>query len=106
VLVDTHWVGADPTAGEVYGWASWSKPKGILVLRNPDDKAARISLDLDIVFELPEGAARQYELKSPWKQHADKAPLTVTAGRSHTFELRPFEVLCLEAMPVARTSPG
>ncbi len=25
VLVDTHWVGGDPTALEVYGWASWNK---------------------------------------------------------------------------------
>src|SRR5262249_44434003 len=38
VLVDTHWIGGDPAKGEVYGWASWSPRKGILVLRNPDDK--------------------------------------------------------------------
>jgi hypothetical protein len=106
VLVDTHWVGGDPAAGKVYGWASWSKRKGILVLRNPDDKAARISLDPEMVFELPEGAARQYELKSPWKEDADKAPLPVTAGRTHTFELQPFEVLCFEAMPVRQANPG
>ena len=38
VLVDTHWIGGDPTALQVYGWASWSKDKAILGLRNPSDK--------------------------------------------------------------------
>ena len=57
VLVDTHWVGGDPGKGEIYGWASWCKRKGILVLRNPDDQPASITLDLGEVFELPEGAA-------------------------------------------------
>ena len=35
VLVDTHWIGGDPGAGEVYGWASWRPRGGIVVLRNP-----------------------------------------------------------------------
>ena len=43
VLVDTHWIGGDPAKGEVYGWASWSKRKGILALRNPKDQPGRIS---------------------------------------------------------------
>jgi len=34
VLADTHWMGGDPSALAVYGWASWSPRKGILVLRN------------------------------------------------------------------------
>jgi hypothetical protein len=31
VLSDTHWVGGDPAWLEVYGWASWTPRKGILV---------------------------------------------------------------------------
>jgi hypothetical protein len=31
VLVDTHWIGGDPGHLEVYGWASWSRKRGILV---------------------------------------------------------------------------
>ena len=30
VLVDTHAIGGDPLAGEVYGWASWTPHKAIV----------------------------------------------------------------------------
>ena len=52
-LVDTHWIGGDPIKGEVYGWASWSKRKGIIGLRNPSDKPGRITIDIGKAFELP-----------------------------------------------------
>ena len=42
VLVDTHWIGGDPAKLEVYGWASWTPAKAILVLRNPSDKPATL----------------------------------------------------------------
>ena len=100
VLVDTHWVGGNAGEGEVYGWASWSKRKGILVLRNPDDAPARIGLDIGAAFELPKGAAQKYSLKSPWKKDAAEAAIAVRAGTEHTFELKPFEVLVFDAMPV------
>ncbi|MCU0916761.1 MAG: enterotoxin [Planctomycetes bacterium] len=70
VLVDTHWIGGDPAQGEVYGWASWSRRKGILALRNPKDEPGRIALDIGKAFELPAGAAQAYALKSPWKSEA------------------------------------
>lgn len=97
VLADTHWIGGDPAKGEVYGWASWSKRKGILSLRNPADQPASIALDLADAFELPAGAARTYSLRSPWKDEAARAPVRVTAGQRHTFELKPFEVLTFDA---------
>ncbi len=56
VLVDTHWIGGDPGKGEVYGWASWSPRKAILVLRNPDGMAKNFTLDAKKAFELPPGA--------------------------------------------------
>ena len=40
VLKDTHWVGGDPRWLQVYGWASWSQEKSILVLRNPIGQGA------------------------------------------------------------------
>lgn len=55
VLKDTHWIGGDPAWLEVYGWASWTPAKGILVLRNPSDKAQTISIKLQDAFELPAG---------------------------------------------------
>ncbi len=99
VLVDTHWVGGDPGKNEIYGWASWSPRKGILTLRNPDDQAHSISLDIARVFELPDGAPRNYRLSSPWREDADAPAIEAKAGRPHTFDLQPFEVRVLDALP-------
>jgi hypothetical protein len=100
VLVDTHWVGGDPAEGQIYGWAAWSKRKGILSLRNPHDKSAKITIDISKVFELPIGAARKYSLKSPWKKDAGRATIVLSAGKEHTYELKPFEVMVFDAMPL------
>jgi hypothetical protein len=99
VLVDTHWIGGDPARGEVYGWASWCQRKGILALRNPKGEPGQITLDLGKAFELPQGAARQYSLKSPWKDDSATEPITLLAGDEHTFELKPFEVVVFDATP-------
>jgi len=99
VLVDTHWVGGDPLKGEVYGFASWQPRKGILTLRNPNDQAGRITLDVGQVFELPAGAATHFTLKCPWKSDATAAPRSAQAGQPLEFALQPFEVLVLEAVP-------
>ena len=98
--MDTHWLGGDPGNGEVYGWASWCPRKGVLVLRNPDDQPASITLDLDKEFELPGGAPQRYRMHSPWKQDAQHSAMSLTAGTPHTFQLQPFQVLVLEATPV------
>jgi len=100
VLVDTHGVGGDPGVGEVYGYASWSPRKGILVLRNPGDRPARLRLDLQTAFELPPGAPGRYRLESPWRDPVGARPaVTLRAAEPHEFELAPFEVLVLEAVP-------
>ena len=98
VLVDTHWVGGDPDQG-VYGWASWNKRKGILALRNPAPAPARIAIDVGKAFELPDGAAREYVLRSPWKRDADRPAVVLSAGKEFTFDLQPFEVLVFDATP-------
>lgn len=99
VLVDTHWIGGSPVQGEVYGWASWSKRKGILALRNPAEQSGRIAIDIGNAFELPEGAARKYSLRSPWKSDASVEEIQLSAGTEHSFELKPFEVLVFDATP-------
>lgn len=99
VLADTHWIGGDPAKGEIYGWASWDKRKGILSLRNPSDKAATIALVIAQAFELPAGAAKAYSLKSPWKEDAATAPIRLAAGQRCTFELKPFQVVTYDATP-------
>ncbi len=45
VLVDTHWIGGDPARLEVYGYASWSPRKGVVMLRNPDDREQTFRLE-------------------------------------------------------------
>ena len=94
--VDTHWIGGDPGRLDVYGWASWSPRKAILVLRNPSDRPKTINLDIAKAFELPTDAARTYQLRSPWKEDRGLESLRVAAGQPHTFSLKPFEVLVLE----------
>lgn len=101
VLKDTHWVGGDPGWLKVYGWASWSPRMGILVLRNPSDKAQTTRLRLADVLELPEGASEVYEAKSPWKEDAGKAAVRMDAREAQVFKLAPFEVMTLDLMPVA-----
>jgi hypothetical protein len=77
--------------------------RGVLVLRNPQDRAADITLDPAQVFELPASAPRRYRLTSPWQDRGqDRAdaippPVTVAAGQPHRFSLAPFEVRVLEA---------
>ena len=98
-LVDTHWVGGDPALLEIYGWASWSPRKGILVLRNPSEKPQDFVVDVNGAFELPPGAARTYEARSPWREDREKPSITLSASVPYTFHLRPFQVLTLEARP-------
>jgi hypothetical protein len=98
-LRDTHWIGGDPGLGEPYGWASWSTKKGILVLRNPTPTAKSIRIDVGQAFEIPVDGTKRYLAHSPWTSDAEKPGIELEAGRSHLFELKPFEVLTLDAMP-------
>lgn len=98
-LVDTHWIGGDPQKMQVYGWAAWSQQKGILTLRNPSNKSQTFSIDIGQAFELPPGAPRRFAAHSPWKRDQKQKPVPLVAGEPHTFHLKPFEVLNLEAIP-------
>ena len=99
VLKDTHWIGGDPAKLEVYGWASWSPAKAILVLRNPSDRPARLSVDVRSAFELPAGAPTGYRAHSPWHEDRGLRSIDLRAGSPRTFELNPFEVLTLDVVP-------
>jgi hypothetical protein len=99
VLVDTHWIGGDPRRLEVYGHAAWSLRGGILSLRNPSDRPQSIAIDVARAFELPETAARAYTARSAWGEDRSRAPISLKSGSEHVFDLKPFEVLTLEADP-------
>ena len=99
-LKDVHWIGGDPQQLQVYGWASWSLRKAIIVLRNPSDKPQTFSLDIQTALELPVGSARTYTAHDPWTASAPS--LTLRAGHATQIQLQPWEVRTLEAMPSGR----
>jgi len=99
VLKDTHWVGGDPAWLEVYGWASWTPQKGILVLRNPSDKEQTLSIKLQNVFELPPDAPQVYAAHSPWKENENRPAFSMQAQKPQEFHLAPFQVLTLDLLP-------
>ncbi|MCE5230632.1 enterotoxin [bacterium] len=95
VLVDTHWIGGDPNKLEVYGWAAWTPQGATLTLRNPSDKPQEITVDAQSAFELPKGARKHYEMKSPYKDQRIQA-LSLSGSKQQTISLQPFEVVVLE----------
>jgi hypothetical protein len=105
VLEDTHWVGGDPAWLEVYGWASWTPRKGILVLRNPSDKEQSIAVKLQDIFELPPDAAQVYSAHRPWEEDKDKPALTLRAQQTQQFQLAPFQVLTFDVIPAPTGRP-
>ena len=108
VFADTHWIGGNPRALEVYGWAAWTPKKGVITLRNPSDKSADYQLDVGAAFELPAGAPAEYTLQSPWAADKEQHPQTAQAGTPLKITLEPFEVLNLDAYPpkIKPTPPG
>lgn len=98
ILVDTHWIGGDPTALEVYGWASWSRNKAILGLRNPSDKAQSYYLDLTKNFEVPLKETTRFTLKPIY---GTNATLVEDYHKPMIVTLQPLETLVVEAIPVA-----
>ena len=99
VLVDTHWIGGDPSKLEIYGYASWSPRKGIVMLRNPNEQTQSFTLDVGSAFELPAAAARTFTLRSPWAEDSAQPGVSAAAGQPLTLLLKPFEILILEATP-------
>lgn len=98
-LKDSHWIGGDPAQLAVYGWASWSPAKAIVVLRNPSDKPQTYSLDIAQALELPASAPHNYTARDPWNPAMPAEQLT--AGHAIRIRLKPWQVVTLEALPVA-----
>jgi len=99
-LKDSHWIGGDPARMEVYGWASWSKEKAIVTLRNPSDKPQDFTAPPATLLELPAGSARNYAAREPWTADSAKPVATIHAQEAHTFHMQPFQVLTLELTPL------
>ncbi|MFB3852214.1 MAG: enterotoxin [Vicinamibacterales bacterium] len=100
-LADTHWVGGDPAALEVYGWASWSRDEGHLVLRNPSAKPASFAVEIGKVLELPADQPKRWRGRSPWKEDRSRPAVDFQEGAPRSVDLGPFEVLTLDLTPLA-----
>lgn len=98
VLVDSHWIGGDPSLLQIYGWASWSPGKAVLVLRNPSDQSQSIALEPGALFELPPGAAAFYELTASYPDQRVHLS-ALQAGQPTPITLDPFEVLVFDVYP-------
>ena len=99
-LADTHWIGRDP--------GSWKFTAG---LRGPRKKAfsrcetqatGRRAFLWMLAGRLNCRTAlrESFMAHSPWERDREKEPVALAAGELHTFRLKPFEVLNLEAAPV------
>ena len=95
ILADAHWIGGDPAKGEVYGFAAWSLKKAVLMLRNPSKEEKTFEVKVADVFELPNYAKNDYSFYNAVA--IDKQP--VACGKSFRFNLKPFEVKVLNALP-------
>jgi hypothetical protein len=95
VLKDTHWIGGDPVKLEPYGHAAWADGRAVLCLRNAKDAPPQLAVDVAQAFELRDGAARSYTMRSPWTADGDRPAVALEAGTPHAFTLQPFEVLTL-----------
>lgn len=79
------------------GWA-WSPRKGIVALRNPSYHRQSSALDAASAFELPPASPQRFHVRNVWIPENPVKELI--AGQPLTLELKPFEVLTLEAEPM------
>ncbi len=94
VLVDTHWIGGDPTKMEIYGWASWSVNKAIFSLRNPSDKVQTYYLNLKHDFEIPTGRSSNFKLKAIY---GDNNTIPANYTEAIVITLQPLEIIVFNA---------
>jgi hypothetical protein len=67
------------------------------MLRNPSDKPQSIDIEPIKAFEVPQHQKIEtFTMKSPWADEVDQPAVTLTAGKAHTFQLAPFQVIVLE----------
>lgn len=100
ILVDSHWIGGNPSGGEVYGFGSWNPDGAVLMLRNPGSETVRYTVILKTILQLPESFNGLYQIYDVRQQRVEK---TVHSLRPVEFLLRPFEVKVLDLKLLTRT---
>jgi hypothetical protein len=101
VLRDTHWIGGDPGALQMYGWAAWAPAKGIIVLRNPSDHAQTFTLDPAVAFELTGDRPERFRIVNVRgaASRLPGLPNVLSAGAPRQVTFAPFEVVAMELLP-------
>lgn len=97
IMADTHWVGGSPTKSQIYGFASWSPEKAILMLRNPSKEKQIFKVNVSGIFELPDNCTNEYIF---FDARSENSSHSVARGKSFEIALEPFEVKVLNAVPV------
>jgi hypothetical protein len=96
ILYDTHWAGGNPQGGGTYGWASWSRDKGALALRNSADSDKTFEFIPRKVFELPQSITGKVVLTASYPDQSVQK-LSADCDESITVTLKPFDVLVFDA---------
>jgi hypothetical protein len=99
IMTDVHWIGGDPSKGEVYGYAAWSEKKGVLSLRNPSSVEKVFKFSVKNAFEIPEGMNDTFLFTDVISNTGGKTKPSVK-GRSFMIILKPFEIRIFDAVPV------
>ena len=97
ILKDSHWIGGDPEKLEVYGWASWSPKKSIIVLRNPSDKAQAIAIEPGEMLQFPANYKKTLRF-SPAFGERSPSSFAITPTSAKAVTLAPFQVMVLEGL--------
>ncbi len=92
LLADAHFVGGNPIAGEVYGYAAWTPKKAILVLRNPGSAPQAFIIQLNLLLESPVGFSASYSAVSPWPEESALPVERFDIKTPRVVILKPFEV--------------
>jgi hypothetical protein len=99
ILSDTHWIGGNPLNMEIYGFASWTPDKGIITVRNPDNKAKDFEYKLDNILEIPDKYRGNFQLKSIRSNGNDNSVLKIVSGKTNRLSLEPYEIRIIEVNP-------
>jgi hypothetical protein len=101
VLGDSHWIGGSPLNMEVYGFASWTPQKGIITLRNPDDREKTFKYSLDGLLEIPDQFRGRYLVRELQGQNAGKNDTRALSGDENQLVFEPLELKILEVTPTS-----
>jgi hypothetical protein len=99
VMADVHWVGGDPSKGEVYGFAAWSMKKAVLSFRNPSKVEKTFEVIVTKVFDLPDNLSDSYAFYEVRKMKETGHKQISLQGRTFRITLLPFEIKVFDAFP-------